>query len=288
MTAPGKEMLIGPHVSVAGGLANAFPNGERSGATCVQIFTRNQRAWRAKPLEAIEAERFREAWKGSPIREVMSHGSYLTNLASPDPALWERSRETLRAEVERCRALDIRLLAFHPGAHMGSGIQAGCRRIAVALRDIMAEMDSNAPRLLLETTAGQGTSIGSRLVELEAILDTAAGDERIGVCVDTCHVFAAGYDIADEESWMAFWEEFGRLIGMDRLRAFHLNDSKTPLGSRKDRHQVLGGGAIGGEFFGRLARDARFLEIPMFLETPGGEAVWREEIRMLRKNREAG
>ncbi|MBI4081595.1 MAG: deoxyribonuclease IV [Candidatus Lambdaproteobacteria bacterium] len=277
-----REMLIGPHVSVAGALANAIANGERVGATCIQIFTRNQRTWQVKPLGAEEAAAFRAAWAGSAIREVMSHDSYLINLGSPDPALLERSRRAFAEEVQRCVLLGIRLLNFHPGAHGTGERGASIARIAESVRGTMAAFPAAPVIYTLENTAGQGTVIGSTLEELAILLEALDAPERSGVCLDTCHLFAAGYDILSDEGWARFWEEFERRIGFRYLKAFHVNDALRPLGSRLDRHERLGAGQLGMGFFARLAADPRFFAVPMFLETPGGDDVWREEVATLR------
>jgi deoxyribonuclease-4 len=281
-------MLVGPHVSAAGELANAIANGEAVGATAIQIFTRSQRTWQTRPLEEEEAQRFRAARAASPIREVMSHDSYLINLGSPRPDLLQRSREAFLAEARRCVRLGIRLLNLHPGAHMGEGVAPCLARIAAGLRIALAETAGSGLVLVLENTAGQGSVVGATLEELAALLEALDCPDRTGVCLDTCHLFAAGYDIAAGEGWHRFWEAFTGRIGLSFLRAFHLNDAKAPLGSRKDRHEDLGKGHLGMELFRRLAADPRFFEIPMFLETPGGEAVWRKEIALLRKFRAAG
>ncbi len=285
-----KIMKIGPHVSAAGELANAFANGERVGASCIQIFTRNQRTWNAKPLGDEEVSNFGKAWADSEIGEVMSHDSYLINLGSPTPEKLERSRQAFRAEAERCARLGIRLLNFHPGAHMGEGREACLARIVESVAGVMATMaDSPGVVFTIENTAGQGTVVGHTLEDLAELLEGLDDPARTGVCLDTCHLFAAGYDLADEQGWEDFWARFESLIGFPYLRAFHVNDCKKPLNCRVDRHETLGDGQMGEETFRRLAADARFLDVPMFLETPGGEEGWEREIRMMRTFRaEAG
>lgn len=282
-----RPMLIGPHVSVAGELANAIANGERVGATCIQIFTRNQRTWEAKPLAEEEVARFRSAWEGSRIEAVMSHGSYLVNLGSPEPDKLARSRRAFRAEAARCARLGIRLLNVHPGAHMNGGYAACLARIAESVRRMLAGPESGEVICVLENTAGQGTTVGHRLEDLAELLEKVDRPERTGVCLDTCHLFAAGYDIVSEEGWDAFWHAFESRIGLRYLKALHVNDAKAPLGSRKDRHEALGRGEMGTAFFRRLATDRRFADIPMFLETPGGDPVWKREIALMRRFRRA-
>jgi len=282
---PGAQMLVGPHVSVAGGLYHAFANGERVGATCVQIFSRNQRTWRAKPLDEAEAAAFREAWAASSVREVMVHDSYLINLGSPDADLRERSRAAFADEAARCARLGVRLLNFHPGAHLGSDRGQCLERIAEGIAAAMADEASGKVVFTLENTAGQGSAVGETLEDLARLLALVAAPQRTGVCLDTCHLLAAGYDIVPDDGWERFWDDFERLIGLERLRAFHVNDSLRPLGSRVDRHAPLGKGFLGEDFFRRLAADRRFEVVPMFLETPGGDDVWREEVARLRDYR---
>ncbi len=284
----GARMKIGPHVSAAGELANAIANGERVGATCVQVFTRNQRTWNTKPLEDEEVSRFKEAWAGSRIGEIMCHDSYLINLGSPNPEKLARSRRAFREEAVRCDRLGIRLLNFHPGAHMGEGREACLERIVESVAGAMAVLPDAEVIYTLENTAGQGTVVGHSLEDLAVLLEGLDAPERSGICLDTCHLFAAGYDIVSEEGWERFWEAFDRLIGQRYLKAFHVNDSKKPLESRVDRHAPLGEGHMGMAFFRRLAEDPRFYDVPMFLETPGGEEVWPEEILAMRAFRREG
>lgn len=279
---PGSLMAVGPHVSAAGGVANSIENGERVGASCIQIFTRNQRSWKSKPLSGEEVESFRSAWEGSSIGWVMSHDSYLINLGSPDEEKLALSRQAFTDEARRCALLGIRLLNFHPGAHMGEGEQPCLERIARSVLATMEEFTEGEVLFTIENTAGQGTAVGHRLEHLEALLEMIGDPERTGVCLDTCHLFAAGYNLADDEGWGSFWEEFERRIGLKLLRAMHLNDAKKPLGSRVDRHENLGEGAMGGAVFKKIAQDPRLNDVPMFLETPGGEEVWQREIAMMR------
>ena len=282
---PGATMPIGPHVSVAGELALAFSNGERVGASAIQIFTRNQRTWKVKPLREEEIEKFRTAWAASPIGEVMAHDSYLINLGSPEPEKLDRSRKAFAEEVERCEALGIRLMNFHPGAHMGSGAEAAIKRIAEGVKGVMATHPDADLIYTLENTAGQGSVVGSTIEELATLLEMLDDPERTGICLDTCHLFAAGYDLKDETGWNDFWNSFERKIGLKYLKAFHVNDAKKPVGSKLDRHEDLGEGCMGMSVFERLASDPRFLDIPMFLETPGGDEAWEKQITLMREFR---
>lgn len=276
-------LCVGPHASIAGDLANAFANAERVGGSCMQIFTRNQRQWEVPPLSEAEVQRFRAAWAASSIEVVMSHDSYLINLGSPDADKLARSRAAFAEEAERCRRLGIRLLNFHPGAHLGAGREACLETIATSLNDVMARHADADIIFTIENTAGQGSSVGHRLADLQELLALLKAPERAGICLDTCHLHAAGYDLVSEAGWAEFWGAFRRDIGMDKLQAFHVNDAKQPLGSHLDRHADLGQGTMGWGVFERLVRDPQLAGIPLFLETPGGEAAWRRQIRRLRK-----
>jgi deoxyribonuclease-4 len=276
-------LLVGPHASIAGDLAHAFAHAARVGGSCMQIFTRNQRQWEVPPLTDEEVRRFREAWAASPIEVVMSHDSYLINLGSPVPDKLARSRAVFAEEAERCRRLGIRLLNFHPGAHLGAGREACLETIAESLNAVMARFAEADIIFTIENTAGQGTSVGHSLADLQHLLALLKAPQRAGICLDTCHLHAAGYDLVSEAGWAEFWGAFRRDIGMDKLRAFHVNDAKQPLGSRLDRHEDLGQGTMGWGVFERLVRDPHLAGIPLFLETPGGEAAWRRQIRRLRR-----
>ena len=282
-------MLIGPHASIAGDIANAIAHGEKVGGSCIQIFTRNQRTWNVKPLSEEEVERFRNALAESTVREVMSHDSYLINLGSPEPDKLEKSRQAFAEEAERCAQLGIRLLNFHPGAHMNHDRMECLERIAEGVRQVMDRNPDDGVIYTLENTAGQGSAVGNTLEDLAVLLELLDDSERTGVCLDTCHLFAAGYDLVSEEGWEAFWQEFEGRVGLQYLRAFHLNDAKKPLGSRVDRHENLGDGTMGIGVFKRIAQDPRFINVPMFLETPGLDDVWEKEIATMRAFRqEAG
>ncbi|MFA9461811.1 deoxyribonuclease IV [Thiohalorhabdus methylotrophus] len=273
----------GAHVSAQGGVHTAPDRGTDIGADCIQVFTRNQRQWEPKPLDDAEAGAFVRARGESGLRTVMSHGSYLINLAAPDPEKAARSFHAMEAELDRCHRLGIDMLNFHPGAHMKAGIETGVARIAEALNALCARNpEKGGVRLVLENVAGQGTTVGKSFSELAAILARLEAPERFAVCVDTAHAFAAGYDLHTDEGWETTWAAFDRELGLDRLAAFHVNDSAVPFEARKDRHANLGRGAIGTSAFRRLVRDPRTRGAPMFLETPGGPERWREEIRWLR------
>lgn len=277
------KRLFGAHMSVAGGLAQAFPRALAVGATAVQIFTKNANRWSAPPVTAAESQAFREAWQRSGVGPVLVHDAYLINLAAPDPDNWARSKAAMREELQRCAELGIPYLIAHPGAHIGAGVDAGIERIRQALAEIFADSDP-AVRLLLENTAGQGSYLGGEFSHLGRMMD-GFGD-RVGVCFDTCHAHAAGFDLASAEGYDQTMVAFDRDIGFDRLFAFHLNDSLKGCGSRVDRHAHIGAGAIGADGFARLVRDPRFLHLPMILETPkgdDGEEMDRVNLALLRK-----
>lgn len=260
--------LFGAHMSVAGGLDQAFTRALAVGANAVQIFTKNANRWSAPPATPDEVAAFRAAWQQSGIGPVMVHDAYLINLAAADDANWSRSKSAMGEELQRCAALGIPYLIAHPGAHVGSGVEAGIARIREALTEIFAESDP-AVRLLLENTAGQGTYLGGDFRHLAQLMEGFG--ERVGVCFDTCHAHAAGYDLASAEGYERTMTAFARDIGFERLFAFHLNDSLKGSGSRVDRHAHIGEGTIGTDGFARLVRDERFVHVPMVLETPKGD-----------------
>ena len=275
------NLQIGAHVSTAGGVHNAPPRGRAIGANCIQIFTRNQMSWKAKPLTGEEINGFKEGREEHGITTVMSHDSYLINLASPDPAKRQKSVDTFEAEFQRCADLGIELLNFHPGSHTGEGLEKGMTFLIDSLNGICARNPAGGVRLLLETVAGQGSTIGRSFEELAEIIDGLEEPGRFGICVDTAHIFEAGYDISTEAGWEATWSDFDRTLGLERLHAFHVNDGKTAHGSKVDRHALIGRGHIGPDAFVRLVTDRRTREVPLFLETPTGEEGYAMEIAWL-------
>lgn len=260
---------LGVHVSISGGVELAFARGEEIGCTAIQIFTRNASQWRAKPISAASATAFRANRETSPIEAVAAHDSYLINLAAQDDEKWEKSKAAFRDELERCALLGVEALVMHPGAHLGAGEEAGLQRIAAAFREIFAAAPAGV-QVLLETTAGMGSHLGWRFEHLARIMELAPQHE-FGICLDTCHVFAAGYDLSHLEGYAAMMTEFDRIVGCEKIRLFHVNDSKKPCGSRVDRHEHVGQGCIGEAGFACLMRDARFAAVPKILETPPGE-----------------
>jgi deoxyribonuclease-4 len=258
-------------MSIAGGLEKSFARGEEVGCATMQIFTKSSNQWKAKELTDQDMERWEAAMAASPITPVIAHDSYLINLASPTEELLVKSREAFLVEVERCERLTIPYLVMHPGAHKDSGEEQGLQTIAESFDWVHHKTPGFKVKVLLETTAGQGSSLGYSFAQLCQIIDMVEDGERLGVCLDTCHVFAAGYDITSRKGYEATFDEFDKVIGLDRLHAIHLNDSKKPLGSRVDRHEHIGKGALGLEPFRMLVNDQRLADVPMILETPKGK-----------------
>ena len=263
------KRLLGAHVSVAGGLDNAFARGIESGCTALQIFTKNANRWQVKPISDEDASAFRQVWQQSGIGPVMAHDAYLINLASPKDDVWEKSKTALRDELMRCAQLGVTDLVMHPGAHLGTGVETGLQRIRAAFRELLPDTPPEV-RLLLENTAGQGSYLGGDFAHLATLLE-GLDEKRFGICFDTCHAHAAGHDLSTAESYAHVMTEFNRLVGLEQIKAFHLNDSLKPCGSNVDRHAHIGQGTIGRTGFACLMQDQRFFQIPMVLETPKGE-----------------
>ena len=270
---------LGAHESVSKGLHFAFDRIAHVGGESLQIFTRNQRQWHPKPLSEKEIEQFHSAHRNHTNMIVASHASYLINMASGKDDLRAKSIDCFSGELQRCNDLSIPYIVIHPGSHGGDGIEAGLARFVSALDEAVDRTNSQA-MVLLETTAGQGTSLGSRFEELAYIRNHSLVPEKIGRCFDTCHVFASGYDITSGPAYQQTMDEFDRLIGLEHLHFFHLNDSKKELGSRVDRHEHIGQGCIGLEGFRNLLNDSRFVNHPMTLETPKGDDL-QEDIENL-------
>ena len=258
-------------MSIAGGYYRAVEHAQRCGCDCVQLFTKNNNQWKAKPITAEEAEKFREALAASGIRHPISHDSYLINLASPDDALWRRSIDAFVIELQRAEQLGIAYVVMHPGAYVTSTEAAGLTRVVEALDEVHRQTPGLAACTLLETTAGQGTALGWRFEHLAEIKSRVESPERLGVCLDTCHVFAAGYPLQTPAEYESTMQAFDTIVGTEEIKAFHLNDSKKGLGSRVDRHDHIGEGMLGLEPFRHLLNDPRFRQTPMYLETPKGQ-----------------
>lgn len=260
--------LFGTHVSVKGGLHNAVSAATALGCGTLQIFTKNPNAWNAKPIPEDEVRTFRQALAASELRFPTAHDSYLINLASPDNAAFAKSVEAFTDEMNRAEALGLSYLVTHPGAHLDGGEAAGLARVAAGLDAVRSRCPGHRVEILLETTAGQGTYLGGRFEHMRAILDGVKDPHWLGVCFDTCHIFAAGYAFGTPDEYAATFDAFDRVVGFDRLKLFHLNDSARERGSRVDRHAGIGRGEIGLEPFRRLVTDPRFAHLPMILETP--------------------
>ena len=284
---------FGAHLSVAGGLENAFAAGIEVGCDCLQIFVKNQRQWRAPILTDDAIARFREASNETQIAPVVAHASYLLNLASPEEANRDKSVRAMIDELERCEALGVSALIFHPGAHMDDTPENGIKRIVLLLNEVHKACRGYNTIVLLETTAGQGSAIGWHFDQLACILGGVRNTDALGVCLDTCHLFAAGYDFRSEEGYTAMMDEMESAFGVGRVRCIHTNDSKKECGSRVDRHDHIGKGKIGKAAFAHFVNDPRFADVPFILETPKGkdgrgtdfDKVNLKQLRMLVQHR---
>lgn len=276
--------LFGAHMSIAGGYHKALSAAHELGCQSVQLFTKNNNQWKAKELRADDITEFKKVLRQTRLKLPLAHDCYLINLASPNVELFRQSVEAFVIEMQRAEALGLAYLVTHPGAATDGDETAGLKRVAQALDEIHARCTGFKLRVLLETTAGQGTSLGHRFEHLAAIIEQVAEPERLGVCLDTCHVFAAGYALAPEKNYRATFREFDRVIGLKTLKAFHVNDSLKPQGSRVDRHAHIGQGCLGLEPFRLLVNDRRFRQHPMILETPkeGGENLDARNLATLR------
>ena len=263
-------VILGAHMSIAGGYYKAVNAAAEFDMQCVQVFTKNNNQWRAKPIETEDVEKFQTALQETGVGYPVSHASYLINMASPKTELWEKSRDAMLVELERADQLGIPYVVVHPGSFVSSSETEGLAKIAKALNEIHAQAPHLKAQALLETTAGQGTNLGHRFEHLATILEQLDTPENVGICLDTCHLFAAGYALAPKKDFNATMRDFNQLVGIDKLKAIHLNDSKKPQGSRVDRHEHIGQGYIGEEAFQILLQDRRFKKIPMYLETPKG------------------
>ncbi|MCG3178999.1 MAG: Endonuclease 4 [Phycisphaerae bacterium] len=261
---------FGAHMSTAGGLENGIAEAVRFKCDALQIFVKNQRQWNAPPLTGEQARAWFDARSRTAVAPVVVHDSYLINLGSPDAKAWQRSLEAIVDELERCDRLGIELLVTHPGSHVGAGEEAGIANIVRAMDALVERLPKLSTRVLLEVTAGQGTNLGCRFEQIAAMIGRCAKPEAFGVCLDTCHAFAAGYDIRTPEGVACTLDEFDATIGLERLHCIHLNDSKRELGSRVDRHEHIGLGMIGARGLAAIVREPRLAHLPMILETPKG------------------
>src|SRR3954464_12277330 len=259
---------LGAHLSIAGGLPRAVDRAEASGCEALQIFTKSAGQWRAREIPPDEIALFRRRVRETGIGPVVAHNSYLINLAAADPELRARSIGSLCEELDRAEVLGLDGLVMHPGSYTSGTESGGLKLIADGLANVLGSRPEGKTRILLEHTAGQGTNLGHRFEHLAEIIDLLGGSPRIGVCLDTCHLLAAGYDICSEAGYQDTFRQFGAIVGFSRLRAFHVNDSKKPCASRVDRHEHIGKGCLGLAPFRRILNDARFAALPMLLETP--------------------
>jgi deoxyribonuclease IV len=278
-------------MSIAGGVDRAPLRGREAGCDTIQLFTKSNRQWRARPLAGHEIQAFKRSLETTGIAPVVAHDCYLLNLAAPKAPLWKQSVAAFREELERAEQLGIPYLVTHPGSHGGAGEGDGMARVAEALNVLHASLPRHRVQVLLETTAGQGTSLGYRFEQLAAILQQVEAADRVGVCLDTCHLFAAGYDIRSQAGYRRTTRELAACLGMSRVKAVHLNDSRQDLGSRVDRHEHIGEGRLGLAAFGWIINDARLRKVPMILETPKGSdpiAADRRNLARLRSLVRAG
>jgi deoxyribonuclease-4 len=276
------KVWIGAHTSAAGGVHNALYEGQAIGATTIQLFTSNQKQWKGRSITDEALQKWKQALEETGLEKIMSHDSYLINLGSPDPQMLQKSRQAFREEAERCIKLGISYLNFHPGSALKSSVEECLETIAKSILELQHLLANCPTRLLLEATAGQGTNVGWRFEHLAAIIQQVKDKVPIGVCLDTCHIFAAGYDIHDAAGWDRTFNEFDQIVGLKHLHAFHLNDSMKGLGTRVDRHAPLGEGEIGMKSFRYLMNDPRAASLPKYLETPGGPDLWKQEIQKLK------
>lgn len=281
---PPQEPLLGAHTSASGGLHNALYEGRDIGATTVQLFTANQRQWKRRSLTQNMVEQFKIALDETSLSYIMSHAGYLNNPGAPNPEILEKTRICMHQEIVDCIALGISFVNFHPGAALSKEKESCLDRAITSFSQLAPLFETNPPLVvLLETTAGQGSLIGSSFEELAYLIQGIKAHIPVGVCLDTCHIFAAGYDISSPEGWEQVLKHFDEVIGLSFLRALHLNDSVFDLGKNKDRHAPIGEGYIGSESFCFLMRDERTQKLPKYLETPGGPDLWTKEIRFLQK-----
>lgn len=273
--------LLGAHMPTAGGLDKAIRNGKEIGCTAVQVFTSSPQQWKAKDVTPEMAVAFKGALTETGITSVVSHDSYLVNLCALDPEMQKKSIEGLKGELRRCGEYGITLAVSHIGAHMGRGAEDGLKIAADGIREVLQDTPESVT-LLMETTAGQGTVLNSKFEELAWLLEALKGHARLGICLDTCHIFVAGYDLRTADAYEATFAAFDHIVGLSRLRAIHCNDSKKGLGSRADRHEHIGKGELGEETFKLLVNDPRFENVPILLETPEAPEMHQVNLAMLK------
>lgn len=277
----GSKKFVGPHVSASGGVENAIINANNVGASAFALYTRNQRQWTPKPLEEESITRFHQLLKdyGYSTKHILPHASYLINLGNPDPIMRKKSSQAFLDELQRCEVLGLEMLNFHPGSHLGKISPEDCLAIIADEMNALIQQ-TNKVKLVLENTAGQGTNMGFRFEHLATIIEKIDHKERVGVCIDTAHTLAAGYEIRTPEGYGAMWNAFDKIIGANYLVGIHLNDSKKELGTHVDRHAPVGDGVMGMNLFEMVMNDSRLNNLPLILETPD-ESLWPAEIRQL-------
>jgi deoxyribonuclease IV len=275
------SLILGAHEPTTGGIQNAILSGKEFGCQAIQVFTSSPQMWKSKPITEAMVAKFKEACDQTGIHQIVSHDSYLINLCAPDEAKRTQSIEGMKGEIERCGAYGIDRVVSHMGAHMGQGEDTGLALISESIQRVLEETPDRVT-VCMETTAGQGSSMLAKFEHIAIILENLRGHPRLAVCLDTCHIFAAGYDISTAETFEATFEQFSQLVGFDRLRVVHCNDSKKKLGSHVDRHDNLGQGEIGAEAFGFLVNDPRFRGIPIIVETPIENDGHRRDVDFLR------
>lgn len=276
-------LLLGAHMSIAGGVSQALQRAASVHSNAVQVFTKNNRQWAGPPINEADVERWREQMPALGIAYAVSHASYLINLASPKDDLWEKSRLAHKDEIHRAHAYAIPHVVLHPGAHTGSGDEAGIARIAAALNHIHAETPDCADTITcLEIMAGQGSVLGRNLAQLRAIIDQVEDRARVGVCLDTCHAYATGYDLRSADGYTAFMAEIDRWLGLESVKVWHFNDSKGTLGSNLDRHVHIGEGEIGEQGFRHILNDPRWDGVAMLLETPKEDTLEEDALNLSR------
>ena len=271
-----KQVLIGAHMSISGGIENSITAGESIDCTCIQIFTHSNRQWQVKSIKKEEIQRFKEFQKKSNIKIVVVHASYLINIGSPNKETLDKSKATLLMELEHCEQLDIPYLIMHPGAATGSSEEDCLNQISEQLSEIIETTKNKKTIILLENTAGQGSNVGYKFEHLAQIINKNKHKKRLGVCFDTCHAFTAGYDFRTEEEYKIMWMDFDKTIGFENLKVIHMNDSKSNIGSSIDRHENIGEGQLGLEAFRLIMNDKNLLNIPKILETPKGDN-WQKD-----------
>ena len=277
-------MIFGAHESIAGGVYRAIERGQRAGCDTIQMFNKSNSQWRAAPLKTEDVDRYFALIEETGVTVSTSHSSYLINLASPDESLATRSFDGLKIEMERCEVLKIPSLVMHPGSHVGTGEETGMKVIAERINRLFHALDDNHVTLLLEATAGQGSNLGYSFEQLAYMIDRVENKAQIGVCIDTCHIFAAGYDLRSPVAYRKTMKQFDEVVGLERLKIVHVNDSKKELGSKRDRHEHIGKGYIGLDGFRNVVNDKRLKNVPLILETPKGEELEedRENLATLR------